>query len=505
MTEKAMRYQLGFSDMHRGAMYDSKQRTNKALKTIAVIRDYLTGIGEDPAGLSLLDIGCSTGYLTRMYGEHFGMVVGIDIDGPAVEFASENNATDHVAFHQRDSMNTGFADASFDAVTCTQVYEHVPDARRLMAEIHRVLKPGGFCYFAAGNRVKLVEAHYRLPLLSVVPKWLGHLYVRAMGKAGRYYETHFSYWGLRRLVEDFQIVDYTATVIRDPVKFAMTDLVPPGSLKQKISLLGLRAAYWCCPTYIWILQKPSQAATQGAAADYRYRDPVMPRTRRLVKRLIAAIPFGDTLSRAILALGFRDSPSYWEQRYASGRDSGSGSYGALAEFKGQFLDEFIRENGIRDVIDFGCGDGNQIGLFGVERYVGLDVSATAIELCRERYRDDPTKSFVQLDAKASFADLSIPRADMSLSLDVIYHLVEDDLFETYIANLFAAARSFVVIYASNVDARSESPHVRHRRFIDYISRNIKGWIPHQHHENPHKGTLSNSDFFVFKNATADCV
>jgi SAM-dependent methyltransferase len=125
-----------------------------------------------------------------------------------------------------------------------------------MSEIHRILKPGGICYFAAGNRVKFMEAHYRLPLLSVIPKWLGHIYVRLAGKAEKYYETHLSYWGLRKLVGAFEIVDYTKEVVRDPVKYSALDMVRPGSLKQKLSLAVLGAAYWCCPTYIWILRKP---------------------------------------------------------------------------------------------------------------------------------------------------------------------------------------------------------------------------------------------------------
>lgn len=256
MSEKALEYQLGFSEMHREEMYDVERRSGKARKTLAVIADYASRAGIDLADLSLLDIGCSTGFLSRLYGEHFGQVTGIDIDAPAIEFAQKSVTDDHMNFHVRDSMQSGFPDNSFDAVTCTQVYEHVPDSRRLMEEIHRVLKPGGFCYFAAGNRVKFIEAHYRLPLLSVIPKWLAHFYIRAAGKADNYYETHLSLWGLRALVKRFEIVDYTRSVIADPEKFSATDLIKPDSIKQKLSLAGLTAAYWTCPTYIWILRKP---------------------------------------------------------------------------------------------------------------------------------------------------------------------------------------------------------------------------------------------------------
>jgi len=155
-------------------------------------------------------------------------------------------------------MNTGLPSASFDVVTCTHIYEHVPDPFILVDEIHRVLKLGGACFFAAGNRFVWMEEHYHLPLLSAIPKPMADLYLRVSGKAERYYETHFSYWTLKQLVRRFDVIDYTLTVIRDPERFHATDLVVPHSLKQRIALVALRRAYWLCPTYLWVLKKKRQ-------------------------------------------------------------------------------------------------------------------------------------------------------------------------------------------------------------------------------------------------------
>lgn len=224
--------------------------------------------------------------------------------------------------------------------------------------------------------------------------------------------------------------------------------------------------------------------------------------RALLKKILATIPFGNALTRSVLSFGFRGSPSYWEARYAKGQNSGVGSYGSMAEFKNDFLCAFVRDYGIRNVIDFGCGDGNQIGRLAPVNYVGLDVSETAIQLCRNKYRDDPTKSFVLYDPKDRFDDLPIARVDMAMSLDVIFHLVEDDLFGVYIENLFAAANRFVIIYSSNVDKLTESPHVRHRNVTSYIESNLPDWALHQHLVNPYKGELSDSDFYVFRYAGA---
>ena len=226
-------------------------------------------------------------------------------------------------------------------------------------------------------------------------------------------------------------------------------------------------------------------------------------TRVWMKKIISVVPFGSVLTRVVLSLGFPGSTTYWEERYAGGGNSGVGSYGSLADFKSRFIRNFIREHDIHSIIDFGCGDGNQIGFLDVEQYVGLDVSATAVQMCRDIYRNDPTKKFIVYGAKDRFEDMSIDQSDMAMSLDVIYHLVEDELFEAYLANLFSAATRFVVIYASDFDGMTESPHMRHRKFTSYIEKNVVGWILYEHTETPNKGEHSDSDFFVYRHADAD--
>jgi SAM-dependent methyltransferase len=170
-------------------------------------------------------------------------------------------------------------------------------------------------------------------------------------------------------------------------------------------------------------------------------------------------------------LGFRGSSSYWDERYRAGGNSGAGSYGRLAEFKAEILNEFVAREQIRSVIEFGCGDGAQLALAHYPRYVGVDVSPASIELCTGRFAGDPTKQFYLTGALP--ADLG--RFDLALSLDVIYHLVEDDTFEAYMRTLFDHGGRHVVIYASNRDAPGPSPHVRHRAFASWVTRCAPAW------------------------------
>jgi 2-polyprenyl-3-methyl-5-hydroxy-6-metoxy-1,4-benzoquinol methylase len=246
--------QLGFSSTYASASFDREGRGRKAKKVLAILED---GLGRLES-LTLLDIGCSTGFMCRHYAERFHTVVAVDVDEPALTFAQKSNSADNLMYLAMDSQKLAFTDASFDAVTCTHIYEHVPDPAALMREIHRVLKPNGVCFFSAGNRLSLMEPHYRLPLLSILPKWLAHIYLRLMQRGNFYYETHLTYWGLRKLVSHFELIDYTIKVVREPLRFSAEDMIAPGSIKQKIILATLAVFYWICPTYLWVLRR-SQA------------------------------------------------------------------------------------------------------------------------------------------------------------------------------------------------------------------------------------------------------
>ena len=165
------------------------------------------------------------------------------------------------------------------------------------------------------------------------------------------------------------------------------------------------------------------------------------------------------------------SAEYWEERYSQGGNSGNGSYGHLAEFKAEVINSFIEKHEIKSLIEWGCGDGNQLGAFCCDEYVGYDVSETAVEICREKYMHDEKKHFVHYSGDRTVVH---EKADMALSLDVIYHLIEDDVFETYMHNLFTSSGRWVCIYSSNEDRRT-ALHVKRRKFTDYVDERFSEW------------------------------
>ena len=197
------------------------------------------------------------------------------------------------------------------------------------------------------------------------------------------------------------------------------------------------------------------------------------------------------------------SPTYWEERYLSGKNSGSGSYGRLAEFKARFLNDFVKEHQIQDVLELGVGDGNQLSIASYPKYCGIDVSTTAIKLCRERFTNDPTKKFftTQGDDKRT--------SELALSLDVLYHLVEDAIFGSYLTDLFARGTRFVVIYAANRDDNPyfEVKHVKFRNFTSWVERNCPDWKLESCSNNQYPYDPSSpdetsfADFYVFRRST----
>ncbi len=244
-------YQYDFS-INSPYVYDVENRERKAHTMAAVLADYLP---EPLTHYDLLNVGGSAGIIDNYLADHFHRVVSIDIDEPAVKHAQENYNRHNLSFQLADAMNLPFEDGSFDIVVCSHVYEHVPDADKMFREIYRALKQGGICYFSAGNRLMWNEPHYNLPLLSILPRPLAHIYIRLAGKGSHYHEKHLSYWGLRTLAKDFSCTDYTAKLVTESEKYHTSYMIPPGSLKAKIAAAILKHAYWACPGYIWVLEK----------------------------------------------------------------------------------------------------------------------------------------------------------------------------------------------------------------------------------------------------------
>ena len=243
-------YQLRYSK-GKEVLKNVAGRSQKFRKILGVMKDFCP----HTESLSCLDMGCSNGIIASFLGDYFLRVTGIDIDEEAIPYAHAHYGSPRVRFLVGDSMALPLRSGTMDVIVCNHIYEHVPDARRMMEEIHRVLKEKGFCYFAAGNKHMITEGHYHLPFLSWLPKRAAHLYLRWTGRGNVYYEEHLSFRGLKDLVRRFTVHDYTLSIIRDPQKYSASDLFDTNSLLYRLMKRVAPYLYPLIPTYVWILTK----------------------------------------------------------------------------------------------------------------------------------------------------------------------------------------------------------------------------------------------------------
>lgn len=250
--------QLAYSEL-QAEMLDEQGRRRKAAKILSVLRHFLGRA--DFAGLQVLDIGCSAGFISDEFRLAGASVIGLDIDEPGLARARQRFG-EHVQFVCAPGDDMPLPDSSVDIVVFNHIYEHVPDVGAVMAEIQRVLKPDGVVYLGLGNRLGIMEPHYRLPFLSWLPRRLADAYVRLAGRADSYYEAFLTRPGLRRMCLGLHVWDYTYAVLCQPERFAAEDLVPR-------RLRSAPPGFWhaisaVLPTYIWI-GSPAGREPAGAA------------------------------------------------------------------------------------------------------------------------------------------------------------------------------------------------------------------------------------------------
>lgn len=224
-----------------------------------------------------------------------------------------------------------------------------------------------------------------------------------------------------------------------------------------------------------------------------------------LKESLLKIGFIKSYKRNLQKKKFKGSAAYWEERYQAEGNSGSGSYDHLAQFKAEVLNAFVEKNKINTVLEFGCGDGNQLTLANYPNYVGLDVSPTAIQRCARLFRGDTTKSFLLYNSLAYVDHHGIFKAELTMSLDVLYHLVEQEVFEKYISDLFKASQKYVIIYASdyNQDEEPIHQHENRRGFTEFVKKNFPDFDLSEVVKNKYpiteKGLVGSlSDFFIYK-------
>jgi len=118
-----------------------------------------------PAGATFLDAGCGSCAHTVRLARRGYQVRAVDFSESALEMArahlKQTGLDERITLQREDLTRLSFPDASFDYVLCWGVLMHVPDVARAVAELARVLRPGGALVVSEGNMHSLEAVSLR--------------------------------------------------------------------------------------------------------------------------------------------------------------------------------------------------------------------------------------------------------------------------------------------------------------------------------------------------------
>jgi 2-polyprenyl-6-hydroxyphenyl methylase/3-demethylubiquinone-9 3-methyltransferase len=118
--------------------------------------------GADLSQVRLLDIGCGGGVLAEEFAKLGCQVTGIDISEESLAVARAHARTRDLSIKYQNGSATRlpFDEGSFGVVSCCDALEHIPELRQVIAEVGRVLKPGGLFLFDTINRTSKSKVNF---------------------------------------------------------------------------------------------------------------------------------------------------------------------------------------------------------------------------------------------------------------------------------------------------------------------------------------------------------
>lgn len=125
------------------------------LITINPLRMKFITDAMDLAGRKVLDVGCGGGILTEALAQAGAEATGIDLSKDSLEVAKIHAAQQglNIEYRYENIEETASKHAGeFDAITCMEMLEHVPDPSKIIDACSRLLKPGGHAFFSTINR-----------------------------------------------------------------------------------------------------------------------------------------------------------------------------------------------------------------------------------------------------------------------------------------------------------------------------------------------------------------
>lgn len=169
----------------------------------------------------VLDVGSGRGNFLVECASRGMDIVGLELNPEYIQIARQKASQANIKINVQQGLaeNLPFPDNTFDFINCAEVLEHVLNPEKVLAEIHRVLKPGGKCYMSVHNRFGVYDYHYHLWFVNWLPRAWAEKYIslrskhkdyKSMMDIQRLSELHYyTYRGFKKLSQKkgFRVVD----------------------------------------------------------------------------------------------------------------------------------------------------------------------------------------------------------------------------------------------------------------------------------------------------------
>src|SRR5262245_47826518 len=157
LDSKLVEQSLAEPDIH--LQWESAYRTKENERVFEAVFDRIAHILGAPANAVVLDVGCGPCMQAIRMAKCGFMVYAIDFSTSVLAMAKSNvrssGMEDRVTINQANLLALPFADASVAYVLCWGVLMHVPDIEQAIAELMRVVRPGGAIVIAENNMASL--------------------------------------------------------------------------------------------------------------------------------------------------------------------------------------------------------------------------------------------------------------------------------------------------------------------------------------------------------------
>jgi len=184
--------------------------------------------------MTVLDVGTGTGYLAGMVAPLVGKVIGVDCTPAMLTRAGEKMARagyQHVSFREGMAEHLPLATDSVDVVMCHMLMHHVVSPRTVLAELNRVVRPGGF--------VLIIDAHTHKHHWT--PEAFGDLHY---GTDLRKLQQHLKMLQVKTLQVEDAGISHSGNFIGNDATFSNFLLLGQVSARCRTTRVGGRRRYW---------------------------------------------------------------------------------------------------------------------------------------------------------------------------------------------------------------------------------------------------------------------